>query len=255
VRPDQGEPLDNSDLMAQLRVVLPTFNEVENVEEIVRAIRAEGAAVLVVDDASPDGTGDRADLLAAEDPAVGVLHRARKDGLGAAYGAGFSRALEDGSPIVGQMDADFSHDPGMLPRLVAAVRHGADVAIGSRYVAGGSTAGWSWLRRMISGSANRYVRMVLGVRTRDATAGFRVYRAEALRRLDPASCRSAGYAFQVEMIYRAERLGLRIEELPIRFVERHSGDSKMTAAIAFEAMWLITGWGLRRLWRRLRSAA
>lgn len=234
--------------------MLPTYNEVENLEAIVSAVRAEGAGVLVVDDASPDGTGRRADALAAADPGVVVLHRSGKEGLGAAYAAGFARALETGATLIGQMDADFSHDPRTLPQLVAAVEQGADVAIGSRYVTKGSTVGWPWLRRMISGGANRYVRLVLGVHTRDATAGFRVYRAGALRRLDPGTCRSAGYAFQVEMTYRAERAGLAICELPIRFVERRHGESKMSIGIAVEAMWLITTWGLRRLWGRLRSA-
>jgi dolichol-phosphate mannosyltransferase len=237
-----------------LTVVLPTYNEVDNLQDVVGRIRSTHAAVLIVDDASPDGTGDLADELAADDVGVAVLHRQSKDGLGAAYGAGFAAALASGAAAVGQMDADLSHDPADLTRLLAAVDRGADVAIGSRYVAGGATSGWSLPRRLMSHAANRYVRLVLGMHTRDATAGFRIYRGDALRRLDPESCRSAGYVFQVEMTDRAERLDLEIEEVPIRFVERRRGKSKMSLNIAAEAMWLITVWGLRRMWGRLRSA-
>lgn len=255
MRPESDELNGTRQPAPSLCVVLPTYNEAENLAPIVGEIRTIGAAVVIVDDASPDGTGERADELAAQDDRVVVIHRTAKEGLGVAYGAGFGLALDEGAAFIGQMDADFSHDPAVIPDLLAAVTAGADVAIGSRYVAGGSTAGWSWLRRFISSNANHYVRLALGVTTRDATAGFRVYRAEALRRLDPGTCRSAGYAFQVEMTYRAERLGLRITEVPIRFVERRSGASKMTLGIAVEAMWLITRWGLARAWRRLRSAA
>ncbi len=238
-----------------LLVVVPTYNEVENLEDVVDRIRSTGASVLIVDDASPDGTGDLADRLAAGDECVAALHRPGKQGLGAAYADGFAAALDGDAVVIGQMDADLSHDPADLPRLFDAVVAGSDVAVGSRYVAGGSTEGWSWVRRAMSRGANWYTRLALGLRTRDATAGFRAYRAEALRRLEPATCKSAGYVFQVEMTYRAERRGMEIVEVPITFIERHRGDSKMSLAVAFEAMWRITRWGLRRLWRRLRSAA
>ncbi len=238
----------------ELTVVLPTYNEIENLVRAVAGIRQSGAAVLIVDDNSPDGTGELADRLAAGDDAVTVMHRRTKTGLGDAYAAGFAAALQGTASLIGQMDADGSHDPMDLPRLCeVVVDGGADVAIGSRYVPGGSTAGWSWFRRMLSSTANHYVRLMLGVPTHDSTAGFRIYRADALRRLDPATCRSANYAFQVEMTYRAVGAGLRIVEVPIRFIERSEGDSKMSIGIALETVLLITLWGVRRLWRRLRS--
>lgn len=240
-------------MLLDLTVVLPTYNELGNLASAVAAIRRTGARVLVVDDDSPDGTGAEADRLAASDPAVTVLHRPVKQGLGPAYAAGFGAVLATDADLVGQLDADGSHDPADLARLTDAIASGADVAIGSRYVPGGSTEGWSLWRRALSRGANWYVRLALSVRTHDSTAGFRVYRRDALRLLDPATCRASGYAFQVEMTYRAERAGLRIDEVPVRFVERRVGASKMSVVIALEAMWLITAWGLRRVWRRLRS--
>jgi dolichol-phosphate mannosyltransferase len=221
----------------------------------VGLIRDAGMGVLIVDDASPDGTGGRADQLAAADQAVSTLHRPAREGLGPAYAAGFEAVGALRPRVICQMDADLSHDPADLRRLVAAVDDGADVAIGSRYVPGGRIAGWSPLRRMISRGGNLYVRVLLGVRTRDATSGFRAYRPKALERLEAVTCEAAGYAFQVEMTYRAERAGMQVVEVPICFTERRFGRSKMTAAIAFEAFLLISRWGWRRLTGRLRSAA
>jgi dolichol-phosphate mannosyltransferase len=236
-------------------VVIPTYDEAANIERVSRQVRAGGAAVLIVDDDSPDGTGAIAETLAAADPLVTVLHRASRQGLGKAYGDGFTAALSTDAAIICQMDADFSHDPQELDRLVAAVRAGADVAIGSRYVSGGGVGGWSALRRAVSRIGNIYARIALAIPVRDATSGFRAHRAEALAKLNPASCESAGYAFQVEMTYRAVRGGLRVAEVPIHFVERRAGASKMTMGIALEAARLVTRWGLARIWTRLRSGS
>ncbi len=235
-------------------VVLPTYNEAATIDTVVAGVRAEGADVLIVDDASPDGTGTRADALAAGDDGVRVLHRSKREGLGRAYGDGFGEALATGAAVVCQMDADMSHAPGELGRLVAAIADGADVAIGSRYVAGGAIDGWSWLRRIVSYSGNLYVRTLLRLPVRDATSGFRAHRSEALRLLDASTCRAVGYGFQVEMTYRSLEAGLRVVEVPITFVERAAGTSKMTMGIAVEAALLVTWWGLVRIWRRLRSA-
>lgn len=234
-------------------VVIPTFDEAANIERVTREVRERGAAVLIVDDSSPDGTGAIADALAAADPLITVLHRQVRQGLGRAYGDGFTAAMATGTPIICQMDADSSHDPHELDGLIAAVRSGADVAIGSRYVAGGGVAGWSVLRRVVSRLGNLYARLGLAIPIHDATSGFRAHRAEALAGLDPSSCEAAGYAFQVEMTYRAVQGGLRVVEVPIHFVERRAGASKMTPNIALEAARLVTRWGLARIWRRLRS--
>ena len=218
-------------------IVLPTFNEADNLEGIVNAVRTAvpEARVLVVDDASPDGTGVIADRLAAADPAVEVLHRPGKEGLGRAYVAGFTRALEAGAELVVEMDADFSHAPSDLPRLLAAARDGADLALGSRYVPGGGVENWHPLRRVVSRAGCEYARRVLRVPVRDLTGGFKCFRAGALRAIDYGSVRSQGYAFQVELTYRALRAGLRVTELPIVFRERREGQSKMTWRIAAEA--------------------
>lgn len=234
-------------------VVLPTYNEVENLENVVARIRETGAGILIVDDGSPDGTGELADRLAAADPAITVHHRAEKQGLGPAYADGFNVVRSRNPAVICQMDADLSHDPADLPRLIRAVEQGADVAIGSRYVPGGSTAGWPWHRRFISKGGNLYVKAMLGVTTNDATAGFRAFNPDALLRLRPETCEATGYGFQIEMAYRAERQGMRIVEVPIRFTEREIGASKMSGAIAVEAFGLITRWGWERLRRRLRS--
>ena len=229
-------------------LILPTFDEAENVENIVRAAcdvltRAcgeDGYRVLVVDDSSPDGTGEIADRLAAELPAVSVLHRPERQGLGPAYLAGFGHALEQGAAYVFEMDSDFSHDPADLARLLAAVRDGgADVALGSRYVAGGGVTDWNLLRRVVSRGGSMYASLVLGLRLRDLTGGFKCFRADVLRKIHLETVRSRGYAFQVELTYRAVRSGFRVVEVPITFRDRQLGHSKMSWRIAGEAMLLV----------------
>ncbi len=236
-------------------VVIPTYNERENLTDIVSAVTAHGYRVLVVDDSSPDGTGELADELAVTNPLLGVLHRARKEGLGPAYAAGFDAALEGGAEVVVEMDADFSHDPADLPRLIEALQAGADLAIGSRYVPGGSTPDWPVLRRLISRGGNLYARMILGIPIRDATAGYRAFKGEALRRLPYRNAEASGYGFQVEMAWRAHENGLDVKEVPITFRDRARGTSKMGLNIVLEAMVLVTLWGIGRGWRRLRSGA
>jgi dolichol-phosphate mannosyltransferase len=218
-------------------VILPTYNEAENLETIVAAVLAAvpGVRILVVDDASPDGTGEMAEALEG----VEVLHRPRKSGLGRAYVAGFAHALAAGADTVVEMDADLSHDPADLPRLIAPLAAGADVALGSRYVPGGGIQDWDALRRGLSRFGCSYARRVLGVPVRDLTGGFKAFRASALEAIDYATVRSQGYAFQVELTYRALQRGLRVEEVPIVFREREHGDSKMSALIALEAAWLV----------------
>jgi dolichol-phosphate mannosyltransferase len=211
------------------------------VEDVVRAVLAAlpSARVLVVDDSSPDGTGEIAERLAAELAAVEVLHRPRKSGLGQAYVHGFGHALAAGAGHVIEMDADLSHDPADLPRLLAHAEAGTDLVLGSRYVPGGGIDDWDWLRRAISRWGCAYARRVLGVRVRDLTGGFKCFRASALEAIDYGSVRSQGYAFQVELTFRALRAGLRVEELPITFRERERGESKMSARIALEAAVLV----------------
>ncbi len=233
-------------------VVIPTYNEVENLELIVRAVRQHGYRVLIVDDGSPDGTGDVADTLAAHEPgAVGVLHRTTKSGLGPAYSAGFVRGIAEGAAVLCEMDADFSHDPAALPALMAALDAGADVVIGSRYVPGGGVDNWPWYRRALSRFGNRYAAFMLRVPIKDMTAGFRAFSAAALEQLQPETCDAAGYGFQVEMAWRAHLAGLTVKEVPITFRDRVRGESKMDARIAIEAMVLVTRWGLGRLVGRL----
>ena len=236
----------------RVTVVIPTYNERENLSHVAAAVTHQGFRLLVVDDSSPDGTGELADRLAATDPRVTVLHRPKKEGLGPAYGAGFDRALDDGAQIVVEMDADFSHDPTDLPRLVQAVENGADLAIGSRYVPGGSTPDWPVIRRLVSRGGNLYARVMLGIPVRDSTAGFRAFRAEALRRLGYREAQASGYAFQVEMTMKAHQAGLRIVEVPISFRDRTRGASKMGTGIVAEAMRLVTVWGMQRIGRALR---
>lgn len=231
-------------------VVVPTYNERGNIAHLAAAIRLHGYSLLIVDDGSPDGTGDIADSLAAELPRVSVIHRTHKQGLGRAYAAGFERAIAAGTDIVVAMDADFSHNPNDVPSLVRAVETGADVAIGSRYVPGGSTPDWPLLRRVISRGGNRYARMMLGIPVRDATAGFRAFRAEALKKLPYSQAQASGYGFQVEMAWRAVQCGMAVVEVPIVFRDRRVGTSKMGVTIVAEAMWLVTRWGLARLVRR-----
>ena len=235
---------------SDVMVVVPTYNEAENITAIAGAVRAHGYRLLIVDDGSPDGTGDISDLLAEHDLGVSVLHRSEKAGLGQAYAAGFEIAANLNATIICEMDADFSHDPADLPRLIAAIDGGADLAIGSRYVPGGGTEGWPWHRRAISRGGNRYAALMLGIHVKDATAGFRAFRSEAVQKLDASSCDASGYAFQVEMARRAEEAGLRITEVPIQFKEREAGTSKMSTAIAIEAMRLVTRWGWQRRFRR-----
>ncbi|MGH8885977.1 MAG: polyprenol monophosphomannose synthase [Egibacteraceae bacterium] len=234
-------------------VVIPTYNEVATLERITSlALRAlPSLHVLIIDDASPDGTGELADRLAIGSPRVQVLHRTAKDGLGAAYRSGFAWGLERDYDALCQMDADLSHDPGDLPRLLAAL-DGADVAIGSRYVDGGSVVNWPLRRLVLSRAGNTYVRIVTGLPVRDATAGFRAFRADALRELHPASMKSEGYSFQLEMTLRAWQAGYTIVELPVVFTERREGASKMSRAIVAEALWRTASWGLRgRIRRRI----
>ena len=233
-------------LPADVTVTLPTYNEIENLPHIVPEIVAHGYRLLIVDDNSPDGTGRLADSLAGDLEQVSVLHRTEKTGLGPAYAAAFDRALDDGARIIVEMDADFSHDPADLPRLVAAVEEGADLAIGSRYVTGGSTPDWPAVRQFISKGGNLYARIMLGIPIRDATAGFRAYAAGALRRLPYGQAEASGYGFQVEMAWRAHQAGMRIAEVPISFRDRTRGTSKMGMPIVLEAMRLVTVWGLSR---------
>jgi dolichol-phosphate mannosyltransferase len=232
-------------------VCLPTYNERENLEAMLRALEPHGVHVLVVDDNSPDGTGELADRLAAELSFVSVLHRERKEGLGPAYIAGFRRALADGAELVLELDCDFSHDPEDVPRLVAAVEGGADVALGSRYVEGGSVANWGVVRRVVSAGGSWYARMLLGVGVRDLTGGFKCYRGEVLERIDLDAIHSRGYAFQIETTYRALREGFRVVEIPIRFADRTEGQSKMSRSIVLEAMWKVPVLRLRALTGRL----
>ena len=227
-------------------VIVPTYNEAENLEAIAAAVRAHGYRLLVVDDGSPDGTGEIADSLATADDGIAVLHRDTKAGLGKAYAAGFTQALELDGKVLCEMDADFSHDPADLPRLIAAIDEGADLAIGSRYVPGGGADDWPWHRKLISSGGNRYAALMLGIKVKDATAGYRAFRADAIRRLRPETCDASGYAFQVEMAWRASEAGLKIVEVPIRFRDREAGTSKMSTSIALEAMALVTRWGWHR---------
>jgi len=217
-------------------VCLPTYNERENLEKMVRALGPHGVGVLVIDDGSPDGTGEIADRLAAELDYVQVLHRAHKEGIGRAYIAGFEHVLAGDSELILEMDCDFSHDPADVPRLIAACEAGADLALGSRYVPGGGTRNWGLVRRVISWGGSFYARVLLGVRIRDLTGGFKCFRRRVLETLDLDAIESKGYAFQIETTYRALRQGFRVEEIPIVFVDRTEGTSKMSRSIVAEAM-------------------
>ena len=222
-------------------LVLPTYNEAANLERIAGAILEQLPAerrLLIVDDSSPDGTGEIADRLAAGDPDVEVLHRPGKQGLGPAYVAGFRRALDGGAALVAQMDADFSHDPADLPRLLAATGD-ADLVLGSRYVDGGGVEEWGPGRRMISRGGSAYARTMLGVGIADLTGGFKVFRRPVLETIDLEAIPSLGYAFQIETTFRAVRAGYRVVEVPIRFHDRRVGESKMTGSIVLEAAWRV----------------
>ena len=229
-------------------VVLPTYNEAENLEPLVAAIRERlpaGGQILVVDDSSPDGTGEIADRLAAEHDDVDVLHRETKEGLGPAYLAGFRRALAGGADQVVEMDADFSHDPAYLPQLLRAAED-ADLVIGSRYVPGGGVTEWGAIRRFISRGGSAYARTALGLDVRDLTGGFKVIRREVLEALDFDAISSLGYAFQVEVTYRAIKAGFSVIEVPIVFRDRREGNSKMSKAIVAEAVWRVPALRMRR---------
>jgi dolichol-phosphate mannosyltransferase len=237
----------------RVTVCLPTYNERENLRPMIAALRRvlpESARILVIDDASPDGTGKLADEFAETDPRVSVLHRERKEGLGPAYIAGFERALADGAELIVEIDCDFSHDPNDVPRLLAAVED-ADVGLGSRYVAGSAVRDWGRGRRFISKAGSAYARIVLGTKVHDPTGGFKCFRRRVLETIPLDRISSRGYAFQIEMTYRAERAGFRVVEVPITFADREVGHSKMSRAIIFEAIWRVPSLRLRALFGRL----
>jgi dolichol-phosphate mannosyltransferase len=236
-------------------VIIPTYNESANIELIVGRLRVAvpAAHVLVVDDASPDGTGKIADELAEQDHHLHVLHRAGKSGLGGAYVAGFDWGLDAGYEVLVEMDADGSHAPEELPKLLGALR-GADLVLGSRWVLGGSVINWPKTREAISRGGNLYTRIALGIDLRDATGGFRAYRREVLEGIDYAAVISEGYCFQVDLAWRAMRAGYRIVEVPITFAERERGESKMSGSIVREALWRVTEWGVQHRARQVRAA-
>jgi dolichol-phosphate mannosyltransferase len=241
--------------LGRVVMVIPTYNEVDNLEWIVGRLRRARPEVdiLVVDDESPDGTGLVADRLAAEDPQVHVLHRAAKGGLGAAYLHGFRWALDKGYDVIGEMDADGSHQPEELHRLLEGLEH-ADLVIGSRWVPGGSVTNWPLQRELLSRGGNAYVRLLLGIDVRDATAGFRLFRRATLDKIDLTQVRSTGYVFQTDLVARTLRAGLTVREVPIEFVERVRGESKMSPSVAAESLRRITAWGARERMDQLRRA-
>jgi dolichol-phosphate mannosyltransferase len=237
--------MSSGDLARRALIIVPTYNERDNVEHVATEFLAPvaGAELLFVDDASPDGTGSILDEIAAREPRVHVMHRPGKLGLGTAYLDGFRWALERSYRLVVEMDADFSHDPRYLPRLVERAEAGDDVVIGSRYIAGGGTINWGLGRQFISRAGGRYARTVLGFEVMDPTSGFVCYRRETLERIELDAVRSNGYGFQIEMKYRAHRAGLRLVEVPIVFEDRRVGQSKMSGSIVAEALWMV--WRLR----------
>jgi dolichol-phosphate mannosyltransferase len=249
------EPHPPADLpVGRTVIIMPTYNERQNLEAIAGRVKAAlpDADLLVVDDNSPDGTGDVADKLAEADPHVQVVHRTEKAGLGRAYIAGFSWALERGYDVIVEMDADGSHQPEHLPVLVGALA-GADLAIGSRWVPGGKVVNWPKSREVLSRGANVYTRLMLGLGVRDATAGFRAYRASTLRTISLSQVQSTGYCFQIDLTMRVKQAGLRIVEVPITFVERELGASKMSNSIILEAFWRVAQWGTAKRLHQLRS--
>jgi dolichol-phosphate mannosyltransferase len=237
--------------MPRAVICLPTYNERENLPRVLDALEPFGVEVLVIDDNSPDGTGDLADRLAADRDWVSVLHRERKEGLGPAYLAGFRRALSGDAEYVLEMDADLSHDPEAVPRLIEACVNGADVALGSRYVVGGGTENWGRGRRLVSAGGSLYARTLLGVDIRDLTGGFKCFRRAVLEQIDLEAVTSKGYAFQIELTYRALRAGFRVVEVPIVFVDRTHGKSKMSRTIFLEAVARVPLLRLAALTRRL----
>lgn len=235
--------------------IIPTYNEIESLPQTIDRLRSAVSAsdVLVVDDNSPDGTGELADSIANADSQVYTLHRQGKEGLGAAYIAGFHWALDAGYDVMVQMDADGSHRPEQLPLLLSTIEDGADLALGSRWVPGGKVVNWPLQRKLLSRSGSLYSRLVLRVGVRDMTGGFRAFRRRALERVDLGKVESVGYCFQVDLVWKVSQLGLRIVEVPITFVEREFGDSKMSGQIIFESVLRITQWGLLTHWRWLRQ--
>ncbi|MGB2756571.1 MAG: polyprenol monophosphomannose synthase [Acidimicrobiia bacterium] len=235
-----------SDQQPRVVIVLPTYQEAENIQKLVRAVHAAAplAGFIVCDDNSPDGTGQLAEALVGEIPDLQVVHRPDKLGLGAAYRDGFARAIASGADIVLQMDVDFSHDPAVVPLLIAAVSEGADVAIGSRYVPGGNTPDWPFHRKMLSKYGNEYARWMLRLGCHDATAGFRAYRADILTAIKFEETKANGYGFQIETAWRLTAAGAKFAEVPITFRDRTEGESKMSIAIMSETMRLVTRWGI-----------
>jgi len=233
-------------------ICLPTYNERANIEPMLRALAPLGVHVLIIDDNSPDGTGELADRLAEELDFVSVLHRERKEGLGPAYVAGFRRALADGAKLVLEMDCDFSHNPQDVPRLIAACEDGADLALGSRYVPGGGTENWGRGRRFVSTGGSWYARKLLGVNVHDLTGGFKCYRRRVLEQIDLDAILSRGYAFQIETTYRAIRAGFTVVEVPIVFADRTAGTSKMNRAIVLEAVTRVPALRFAALTGRIR---
>lgn len=244
-------------MTVRVLVVLPTYNEAENIEHVLGRIRGAlpDAGVLVVDDSSPDGTAELAERVGKELGAVEVLRRPGKAGLGSAYRAGFAWGLERGWEALVEMDADLSHEPEALPALVAPLEEGYDLSVGSRYIPGGSIPNWAWHRRLLSEGGNRYASLMLGLGVADSTSGFRAYRAEMLRRIDLTKVRADGYGFQIEMVDQVRSHGGRVTEVPIRFVDRVEGKSKMSGRIVVEALLLVTWWGMARLVTSLRRGA
>lgn len=235
--------------------VIPTYNELEALPVVIKRLRAAqpDVHVLVVDDNSPDGTGQLADRLSDQDPLIHVLHREGKGGLGAAYIAGFTWGLDRGYDVLVEMDADCSHRPEELGGLLEAVEHGADLAIGSRYVPGGKTVNWPWHRQFLSWGANVYARTMLGTTVKDITAGYRAFRRETLEKIDLETIESVGYCFQIDLGWRTQLQGLTIAEVPITFVEREVGDSKMDSGVILESMTKVARWGLSARAKTLKN--
>lgn len=248
----QSSPSHSS--LGRVVMVVPTYNEADNIEWIIGRLRSAqpDLDVMVVDDNSPDGTGKLVEALAANDPQIQVVHRTEKAGLGAAYRNGFRVALDQGYDVIGEMDADGSHQPEQLQALIDALASGADLVIGSRWVPGGSIVNWPRSREFLSRGGNIYVRLLLGLKVKDATAGFRLFRRQTLEAIDIDTVTSTGYVFQTDMAYRTDQQGLKIVEVPIEFVERERGDSKMSKSVATESLKLITRWGISERRAQLR---
>jgi dolichol-phosphate mannosyltransferase len=236
-------------------VIIPTYNELENIEQITARVLAAvpHANVLIVDDGSPDGTGKVAEAMAADEPRVHVMHRTQKNGLGAAYIAGFDWGLSEGYDVLVEMDADGSHAPEQLPSLLAALEF-SDLVLGSRWVPGGTVVNWPWQREALSRGGNLYTRLALGVELRDATGGYRAFRRRVLEKIDYRAVASQGYCFQVDLAWRAVRAGFRVIEVPITFAERERGESKMSGSIVREALWRVTVWGAKHRSEQVRAA-